>query len=310
MLDRSCRSASLARHRAAVRLRLDRSGQRRPGPGSVSWKINREVLVVAGWGRAILLLLAHPSIAAGVHEHSGFRLSFLARLRRLRSTVAAMQALTFGDAEETIAAAAAINTMHDRVNGHSGGAAYSAHDPHLLRWVHATLVESILLTYELVVGPLTSGERDRYCAEAAIMEPLLGMPAGWLPRDSASLDAYMRGMHADGVLAVNDTSRTLARAVLFPPMWRALWPMFRALQVLTIGTLPPAIRAAYGFEWRARDRNALARWAGWLRMSRRLLPPMAREWPASRHTGTQRSLIAIDYSNPVVRGITFVRAKD
>ena len=87
------------------------------------------------------------------------------------------------------------------------GEAYSAHDPDLQRWVHATLLDSIPLTYELLVGPLTLPERDRYCSEAAIMEPLLGMPAGWLPRDSAQLDTYMREMLAGGRIVVTDTSR-------------------------------------------------------------------------------------------------------
>ena len=282
---------TLERHRAAVRERLDRSGLRRPGPGSVSWKINREAVVIAGWGRAILLLLAHPSIAAGVQEHSAFRLSLPARARRLRSTVAAMQSLTFGGTEEMIAAAAAINVIHDRVNGRADGVAYSAHDPHLLRWVHAALIESILLTYELTVGPLTPGERDDYCAEAAIMEPLLGMPAGWLPRDAASLAGYMRGMHASGALVVNDTSRALARAVLFPPLWRAAWPAFRALQLLTLGTLPPDMRTAYGFAWGARDETSLARCARLLHSIRRLLPPFAREWPVARRTIHRSALI-------------------
>lgn len=282
---------TLDRHRAAVRARLEASGLRRPGPGSISWKINREAVVVAAWGRAILLLLAHPAIAAAVHEHSAFRLSLLARARRLRSTVSAMQQLTFGDAEDTIAAAAAINAIHDRVNGRIGGASYSAHDPHLLRWVHATLIDSILLTYELVVGPLTARERDDYCAEAAVMEPLLGMPAGWLPRDTAALEAYMRGMYASGTLAVNETSRTLARAVLYPPMWRAAWPVFRALQRLTLGTLPAGIRTAYGFAWDARDDASVSRCARLLRIARRLLPPFAREWPMARRTTPAPSLI-------------------
>ncbi|MDQ3171447.1 MAG: DUF2236 domain-containing protein [Acidobacteriota bacterium] len=268
---------TLERHRAAVRERLDRSGQRRPGPGSISWKINREAIVVGGWGRAILLLLAHPAVAAGVQEHSSFRLGPLARARRLRSTVSAMQSLTFGDTEEMIAAAAAINTIHDRVNGRMAGGSYSAHDPHLQRWVHATLIESILLTYELVVGPLSAAERDDYCAEAAIMEPLLGMPAGGLPRDSASLASYTRAMHANGALIVNDTSRALARAVLFPPMWRAAWPVWRALQLLTLGTLTPDMRAAYGFAWSARDEKSLARCVRLLQASRRLLPPFGGE---------------------------------
>ncbi len=199
---------SLERHRAAVRERLLRSDHVRAGPESITWKVNREMIVVAGWGRAILLQLAHPAVAAGVHGHSAFRGSLRSSLRRLQSTVGAMLSLTFGDAEQMIGAAAAINAIHDRVHGRvspslerppsprlrrtsrragcaGDGETYSAHDPDLQRWVHATLLESIPLTYELLVGPLTLRERDRYCSEAAIVEPLLGMPAGWLPRDSA-----------------------------------------------------------------------------------------------------------------------------
>jgi uncharacterized protein (DUF2236 family) len=71
------------------------------------------------------------------------------------------------------------------------GQRYTAHDPALLTWVHATLVDSFLLTYELFVGPLTVEERDRYCAESTAIEPLLGIPAGTLPR-LHELRAYSR----------------------------------------------------------------------------------------------------------------------
>src|SRR5688500_7252432 len=146
--------------------------------------------VIAGWGRAILLQLAHPAVAAGVHGHSTFRGSLRSSFRRAHSTVGAMLSLTFGDREQIITAAARINAIHDRVRG----ATYSAHDPDLQRWVHATLLDSIPLIYERLVGPLTSREKDRYCVEAAIMEPLLGMTDGWLPRGSQDLDTYMREM--------------------------------------------------------------------------------------------------------------------
>src|SRR5262245_51526854 len=120
------------RHAAAARERLRASGLTQSGPGSVSWKINREVIVVAGWGRAILLQLAHPAVAAGVHGHSEFRGSLLAGFRRTRSTIGAMLSMTFGDTEQMIATAAGISTIHDRVHGRVGGrtgATYSAHDP-------------------------------------------------------------------------------------------------------------------------------------------------------------------------------------
>jgi uncharacterized protein (DUF2236 family) len=148
--------------------------------------------------------------------------------------------------------------------------------------VHATLLESIPFTYELLVRPLTLHERDRYCSEAAIMEPLLGMPAGWLPRDRTELDTYMRDTLAGGSLVVTDASRALARALLYPPRWYIAWPAFRATQLFTIGTLPPAIRQAYGFEWRARDARAFARWTALLRTLQRLLPAIARQWPIAR----------------------------
>jgi uncharacterized protein (DUF2236 family) len=283
--DMTSEAASLRHHRAAVRARLLRSNHVRPGPDSVSWTINREMVVVAGWGRAILLQMAHPAVAAGIDNHSAFRGSLRSGVQRMRSTVSAMLSLTFGDTEQMIAAAARINAIHDRVRGcvrEGGHETYSAHDPDLQRWVHATLLESIPLTYERLVGPLTVRERDRYCAETAIMEPLLGMPDGWLPRNSVELDTYIRETLASGTLVVTDTSRALARAVLYPPRWHAAWPAFRAIQLLTIGSLPASLRQAYGFEWHARDERALARWTALLRTSLRLLPPLAREWPMAR----------------------------
>lgn len=272
------------RHRELVRERLIESGPTRPGPDSISWRINGEVIAVAGWARAILLQFAHPSVAAAVRDHSPFRRDFRSGIARLRSTVGAMQAITFGDTEQAIAAAARINAIHDRIRGlvSEPGAEYAAHDPELLRWVHATLLESIPLTYEMLVRPLSAAERDRYCEEAAIMEPLLGLPAGWLPRDAAALHAYMRATLDSGAIVVTDTSRALARALLYPPNWRLLWPVFRPIQLITIGTLPPGIRQAYKLDWRPRDARALARWAAALRTLVRLMPRAVREWPIAR----------------------------
>src|SRR5688572_17926632 len=182
---------SLQRHCDAVRARLMRSDHVRTGPDSISWRINCETVVIAGWSRAILLQLAHPAVAAGVHGHSSFRGSLRASFHRLQSTVGAMLSLTFGDTEQMVTAAAGINAIHDRVrgrvpalpdtpgtNGASASETYSAHDPELQRWVHATMLDSIPMTYERFVGPLTAADRDTYYFESAIMEPLLGMPAG------------------------------------------------------------------------------------------------------------------------------------
>lgn len=41
-------------------------------PGSVSWKVNMEPFIALGGGRALLLQVLHPLVAAGVEQHSNF----------------------------------------------------------------------------------------------------------------------------------------------------------------------------------------------------------------------------------------------
>src|SRR5271157_5174585 len=40
------------------------------GPGSITWRVNRESVVFLGAGRAALLQLAHPWVAASLAHHS------------------------------------------------------------------------------------------------------------------------------------------------------------------------------------------------------------------------------------------------
>jgi uncharacterized protein (DUF2236 family) len=290
--------SAFERHVVEARQRLRATGVARPGPGTISWTLNAEIVVIASWGRAVLLQLAHPLVAAAVEEHSGFRRSGSARAGRARSTIGAMLALTFGDDEAAIAAAARINVIHDRVFGRlpstagvfPAGEAYSAHDAELLRWVHATLLDSNLIFYDRLFRPLRADERDRYCAEAAVMEPLLDIPAGLLPSNAGELDAYLRDSFENGRIAVTARTRALARAALFPPRWQLVWPVLRPVQLMTIGWLPSAVRDAYGFSWGHREERALARWTSALRGLLRLTPAVLRTWPSSRAGAGRRHL--------------------
>lgn len=257
------------------------------GPASMAWRINGEVLGLLGWGRAILLQVAHPLVAAGVAEHSYFAADALGRLRRLQHTLDAMLTLTFGSYEEAVAVARHIDGIHGRVHGtlpeatgrFPAGTPYSARDPALLRWVHATYVDTALITYQLYIGPLTRAEQDRYCREASGIEPLLHLPEGYLPRDVDSLRAYLESMLTSGEIAVGPTARRIARellAPLGPPVTR---PLEALLRLPIIGLLPPAIRAGYGFRWTRRDARALAGSAALCRLVVRRLPARLHRWP-------------------------------
>ena len=191
----------------------------------IAHRVNREAVVVLGWGRAILMQLAHPLVAAGVGGHSRFDAGPLAYIERMRRTIGAMLSLTFGTEAQIQRTTDGINAIHRRVHGrlthavgrYPAGAPYDATDPELLAWVHATLIDSQLRTYALFVGPLTADERDRYCAEAAQLGPRLGIPAGTLPDTTARLERYLHEMEQDGRLVVGEQARGLAAALLAPP---------------------------------------------------------------------------------------------
>jgi uncharacterized protein (DUF2236 family) len=202
-----------------------------------------------------------------------------------------MLALTFGSEAEAARSAARINAIHDRVHGRleePSGASYSAHDPELLTWVHATLIESFLLTHRLFVGPVSTEEADRYCAEAGGIEPALGIPPGCLPRTERALRGYLDAMLAGGAIEVTDTARRLSREIIRPPAPALVRPALWLAALPAIGLLPPAIRTAYGFPWNGRRAGVLRALATVTRGSLPLAPPVLRYWAVARRAERRR----------------------
>src|ERR1700752_528734 len=129
---------------------------------SIKRRVNRENILLLGGGRARLMQLAHPKVAGGGDEHSDFRSH---PVRRLRRTVRMTMAIVFGDRQSAEAAARAVNRVHGRVRGED----YHAMDPDLLLWVHATLVDSALVTYETFVRKLTPRDREDFYQESKVL---------------------------------------------------------------------------------------------------------------------------------------------
>ena len=256
---------------------------------TITHRVNAERLVLLGWSRAILLQLAHPLVAAGVADHSSFRDGRLASARRLHLTVKAMLALTFGDPRARASALEGILAIHRRVHGRlpegagrfPTGTPYSAEDPDLVLWVHATLLDSIPLVYDRVVRTLTAAERDAYCAEAAAIAIDLGARTDDVPRSRTALRSYMDDMHRSGAIAVSAQARELACAVLAPPVAPLVAPAAWLNRLVTVGLLPPKLREAYGFRWSATDDRMLTRVATAVRGVRSVTPTALALWPAA-----------------------------
>jgi uncharacterized protein (DUF2236 family) len=269
---------------------LSPSPQARPGPASIGWRLQREIVLLLAWGPAILMQLAHPLVAQGIADHSAFRTQRHGRLHRLFHTIDAMLQISFGTDEQAQAVVARINAIHDRVNGQlsegagifPGGTPYSAHDPALLAWVHATLLDMNLRVYELYVGGLSVEEKNRYCAEASAIEEPFGIPVGRLPRSFGDLGRYMDAMLSNGDIAVGDNARLLARDILYPPAPRLAAPALSLVRLSTVGLLPSRIREGYGLAWSPRRETMLSLSAGLVRTAVRVTPSVVRHWPAAR----------------------------
>jgi uncharacterized protein (DUF2236 family) len=250
-------------------------------PDSVTWRVNQEPVLLLGGGRALLMQLAHPGVAAGVAEHSDFRQR---PLRRLLRTLELTLALTFGTREEALEAARQINVVHQRVRGDG----YSATDPRLLLWVHATLIDSALATYAGFVGPVPTEARETYYQEAKLIGGLLGLANSRYPDGFAEFETYMSEMLASDELVVDARARELAAAVLRPSLRRVPAPAFRPVEALTAGLLPDRLRDEYRLPWGRLERLGYRTARAGLPRVIGVLPRRFRQVPPARRGGQGR----------------------
>lgn len=252
-------------------------------------RINSERVVLLGWSRAILMQIAHPLIGAGVVEHSSFRGGAVQAAVRLHHTVSAMLALTFAGPDAHAAAIAGIRAIHRRVHGtlavrvgrFPAGTRYSAEDPALLLWVHATLVHSTADIYSRIVTPLTPGELDEVCVDSLPVLGELGGDTTAAPHTWPALLDYLRDVEGRGTLALTPETRAIGLAVLAPRAAGLPLPLSGLQQLITAGLLPASLREAYGLPWDAARERRFARALAVLRRIRGLTPDALARWRAS-----------------------------
>jgi uncharacterized protein (DUF2236 family) len=197
-----------------------------------------EGVLLAGGGRALLLQVAHPAVAAGVVAHSGYRRD---RVGRLLRTLRPMYALAFGTPAQVAAAAAGVRAAHERVVGPG----YRASDPALLAWVLATLIDSALVVHARCLGPLPGPLAERYYQQLCALGGLLGMPRAALPANRAGFARYFATMVRS--LEVGPEAHVIA-AELFAPL-PGSGPALLLAREVTAALLPAPLRRAYGLPW-------------------------------------------------------------
>jgi uncharacterized protein (DUF2236 family) len=223
-------------------------------PESVIRRVgNTPVTPFLGGGAAVLLQVAHPLVAAGVAAHSTYERDIW---KRLVGTLRALYLVTYGSRDEAERAGNAVRTAHRYVHGRTGtalgpfpaGTPYSAEDPQLMLWVHATLVYASLAAYRRFERRLSEADQERYHREMTVVAELFGLPARFVPATLAGLRDYFAAQVGGEAIAVTEPARAIARAVLHADLPQPLRLITPAHRLATTALLPPRVRDAYGLE--------------------------------------------------------------
>jgi len=253
---------------------------------SVAWRaFKNPVALYIGGVTAVLLELAEPRVRTGVWEHTNFR---DAPVRRMRRTGIAAMVTVYAARSQAEAMIERVARMHGRVEGTTPcGQAYSANDPELLTWVHATASYGFLSAYDRFADPLDLAEQNRFYSESSRAAALYGADAP--PRSVAQRESLFEAMHP----------RLAARAPALPfPCPTRQRPLIRA----SIHLLPEPVRARLELADTLSESEAL-RIRQAARVFERIAVPMSPPVQACRRLGLSTDLLYRSRRRRAVRAL-------
>jgi uncharacterized protein (DUF2236 family) len=226
------------------------------GPGSVTWKIHDEPILLLAGLRSLYLQALHPRAMAGVAQNSNYQADPWGRLMR---TVGYVATTIYGTTAQARAAGRRVAARHARMRARDPltGEEFRVDEPELLRWVHVTEVESFLVTARRSGVPITDAEADAYYAEQRRVASLVGHVPVTVPGTVAEVARYY-----DELRPALRLTRDAAATALFltaPPVpGRLSLPLrvglglgpprfaYLGIAATAFGLLPPWARRMYG----------------------------------------------------------------
>lgn len=233
-------------------------------PGSALWRYGGDVRLIGTGAYAILLQVGHPTVGAGVSEHSDFRADPWGRLLR---TLDYTYAMTYGGPVLAAEMGRRIREMHKQIKGvKPDGERYHALEPEAYAWVHATLAHSIVRGHELLGRSMDRAQTERFYAEWRLQGELIGVRERDLPETWAEFGDYFEHMvleRLERTAAVAEVLQSLEAPTRpdLPFLPEAVWrvariPAARQIGLITGGLLSPSLRNRFDVRWtRAQERR-------------------------------------------------------
>ena len=252
------------------------------GPNSMMWKVNKEITVLFGGARALLMHAAHPLIAAGARQTSFYQRDPWKRLIR---TLSLQNSVTFGTIEEADESANRINKLHEVINGKDKitGNYYDALDHDQLLWVHACLQLSSIYFYEKTVRKLSDIEKDNYHKENMLSAGLVLINIDQMPKTHNELRDWVIEKSRDkDTLILTDVADDVKNIIAGGPVPKHIKPIWPFIAFTAFQTLPIEFKKIYGIKSSKIKNFILLINLSILKLTRPFLPPFFRLIPPAR----------------------------
>ena len=246
------------------------------GPSSMMWKVNKEITVLFGGARALLMHAAHPLIAAGARQTSFYQRDPWKRLIR---TLSLQNSVTFGTKKEADESALRINKLHEVIKGEDEitGGEYDALDHDQLLWVHACLQISSIYFYEKTVRKLTEAEKNQYHLENMIAAELVLVDKKLMPKTHNGLKEWIvEKSRKKDFLLLTDVAEDVYKIIKTGPVPLHIKPIWPFISFTAFNTLPKEFKKIYGIEDTKAKKLFLNFNLNLLRLTRPFLPPFFR----------------------------------
>ncbi|MCG7593261.1 oxygenase MpaB family protein [Mycobacterium sp. PSTR-4-N] len=259
------------------------------GPDSLTWKYFGQWtgMLQGPWAGSMQNM--HPQLGAAVAQHSIF---FLERMPRLFRSVYPIGGVVF-DGDRAPRTGAEVRDYHIGIKGvDDEGRRYSALNPDVFYWAHATFFKSTLLAAEWVGGGLTDAQKRQLFDEHVTWYRMYGMSMRPVPASWEDFERYWDHM-CRNVLENNWAAREVMDLSTMPkhpsldwlPDW--LWrlniaAMQRFFNFATVGLYDPPVRELMGYSWTPRQARLHALFGRAVYLTTRLLPKRMLMHPRKR----------------------------
>ena len=246
------------------------------GPQSMMWKVNKEITVLFGGARALLMHAAHPLIAAGARQTSFYQRDPWKRLIR---TLSLQNSVTFGTKEEADESAHRINKLHEVIKGKDqvSGGTYDALNHEQLLWVHACLQISSIYFYEKTVKKLSDEDKNQYHLENMIAAEMVLVDKNQMPKTHEGLKQWVIAKSKEkDYLMHTDVAKDVQDIIAGGPVPTHIKPIWPFIAFTAFHTLPKEFKDLYNIKTTPLKRYILSFNLLFLKFTRPFLPPFFR----------------------------------